>query len=384
MQIRPVIKSIMNRQIPQVGYFPESLVDAAAAVSSFRGKFSRLSSVERVLTTLRHKEPDRVPVTPIANAVGRRIKGISFPEYSTNAEKTADALTAVVDFVGGDLVVLLIDLSVEAADFGQEVIYPINSTAHPNYLNPAIKDVDDYLKIKPIDFSTATRMNEIVKLCRIVNQRTGLRTPVSGFVFGPLEVLLMMRGAKDFYKDCRNYPGHVKKACAAVTETLLEFVQAQCDTGVLAITIDTLLASWNALPKKVWTDLEGDFAGEIARLSRKNGQIFGIHNCGHGLYFDAQIDAMAPDFISFAELPDDCKTPEEMKERYGDQVTFVGYVRTQTLVNGTPQQVMDECKRQIDVLAKDGGFVLAPGCEYPPNLSLENAFALVKAAELYS
>ncbi|MDY6903377.1 MAG: uroporphyrinogen decarboxylase family protein [Thermodesulfobacteriota bacterium] len=384
MQLRPVIRSIMNRQIPQAGYFPESLLDAAAAVSSFRGKFSRLTSVERILTTLRHKEPDRVPVTPLANAVGRRIKGIPFPEYSTVAEKTADALSASIEFVGGDLLVLLIDLSVEAADFGQETIYPEQSTAHPNYLNPVIRHVDDYLNIKPIDFSKASRMNEIVKLCRLMNQRIGSRIPVSGFLFGPLEILLMMRGAKDFYKDCRNYPGHVKKACEAITETLLEFAQAQCDTGVLGITIDTLLASWNALPKDVWTALEGDFTGEIARCVRRNGQVVGIHNCGHALYFDAQIDAMAPDFISFAELPDDCKTPAEMKERYGDRVTFVGFVRTQTLVNGTPQQVMDECKQQIEVLARDGGYILAPGCEYPPNLSLENAFALVKAAELYS
>jgi uroporphyrinogen decarboxylase len=44
---------------------------------------------------------------------------------------------------------------------------------------------------------------------------------------------------------------------------------------------------------------------------------------------------------------------------------------------------MDECRRQIDVLAKGGGFVLAPGCEYPPNIPLTNAFAIVEAAKKY-
>jgi uroporphyrinogen decarboxylase len=384
MKIKKILKSVKEKKVPQLRCFPEQLVDAAATVSSFRGKFSKLTPIERLLTTIRHKEPDRVPVAPLANAVARRITGISFPEYSTNAEKTAEALCASINFVGGDLVVMLIDLSVEAADFGQEVIYPINSTAHPNYLNPYIKDVADYLKIKPINLSATTRMKEIVKLCEIMSDPKRCPVPVSGFVYGPLEILLMMRGAKDFYKDCRNYPDHVKKACAAITETLLDFVKAQCDTGIHAITIDTLLASWNALPKNVWSDLEGEFTGEITRCARDNGCIVGIHNCGDGVYFDAQIKAMAPDFISFAQLPDDCKTPREMKEKYGDQITLVGYVHTPTLVNGTPQAVMDEAREQIDILARDGGFVLAPGCEYPPNLSLENAFALVKAAELYS
>lgn len=384
MKIQKVLKSLAQGKIPPIGYLPDPVLDSIATLSSYRGKVSRLSSLERMLATIRHKTPDRVPVAPLANAVARRIIGVSFPEYSKSAEKAADVMTASVDFVGADFVVTLLDLSVEAADFGQEVLFPDHSTAHPNYLNPKIRDVDDYLKIKPIDFKTAPRMNELVKLNEILVKRMGFKTLVSGFVYGPLGVLSMMRGAGNFFKDCLNYPQNVKKACEAVTETLVEFVQAQCDVGVPAIAIDTLFASWNALPKAVWEELEGPFAREIATCIRKNGGVVGIHNCGHGLYFDAQIRSMEPEIISFAHLPDDCKTPQEMKARYGDQITLVGYIPTPILVNGTPQQVMEECKKQINVLARDGGYVLAPGCEYPPNISLENAFAMVKAAEIYS
>ena len=110
----------------------------------------------------------------------------------------------------------------------------------------------------------------------------------------------------------------------------------------------------------------------------------GVHNCGHGLYFDSQIKFMEPEVISFAHLPDDCKSEKELKEKYGRQVTLFGYVPTPLLVQGTPQEVMDECRRQIEVLGKDGGFILAPGCEFPPNIPLTNAFAMVKAAQKYS
>jgi uroporphyrinogen decarboxylase len=44
---------------------------------------------------------------------------------------------------------------------------------------------------------------------------------------------------------------------------------------------------------------------------------------------------------------------------------------------------MEMAREQIRVLAPGGGFVLAPGCEYPPNLDLVNAIAVVRAAELY-
>ena len=89
---------------------------------------------------------------------------------------------------------------------------------------------------------------------------------------------------------------------------------------------------------------------------------------------------MEPEAISFAHLPDDCRTPKELKERYGDQVTLVGYIPTPLLVAGTPQEVTDACREQIEVLAKDGGYILAPGCEYPPNIPLTNAMAMVRAA----
>jgi uroporphyrinogen decarboxylase len=134
----------------------------------------------------------------------------------------------------------------------------------------------------------------------------------------------------------------------------------------------------------LWEEIEGPFVREISNLIKKNGLVAGIHNCGHGIYFDSQIKYMEPDVISFAHLPDDCTTPREMKQRYGDQTTLLGYIPTPLLINGTPKDVMEESRRQIEDLAAGGGFVLAPGCEYPPNIPLTNAIALVEASRRYS
>lgn len=384
MRLQKLLQAIKNNQVPPVGYIPEPAQDALAALASARGRVSTLTSLERVLTAIRHKEPDRVPVAPILNAAARQITGVSFYEYSTDADKAAEVLSSAIEFVGGDFIIMMLDLSVEAADFGQKMIYPADSTARPDYDKPLIKDVDGYLKLRPVLWRDAKRMNELARLCKIMVRRMGLKTIVGGFVFGPLGVLSMMRGAEILFKDCLNHPKKVMAACEAITETLLDFVQAQCDAGVPAVAIDTLFASWNGLPKKVWEEIEGPFVREIAACIRKNGCLAGIHNCGHAPYFDVQIKHMEVSIISFAHLPDDCATPEELKERYGDHVTLIGYIPTPLLVHGTPQQIMDECKQQIDVLAVDGGFILAPGCEYPPNIPLDSAFALIKAAEKYS
>ena len=124
MNILQIIKNLKSGRLPPLGAIPTKLLDAAAGAAKFRGRFQELTSVERILTTFRHKEPDRVPVTPILCSGARQISGMAFPDYALNADKAAQAFIDGFEFVGGDLVILLLDLSVEAADFGQKMMYP--------------------------------------------------------------------------------------------------------------------------------------------------------------------------------------------------------------------------------------------------------------------
>jgi len=383
MKLFDTIKKLNQGVVPPLGTIPDSVLDFVADASRLRSRFQSVSSLERVLTAVRHKEPDRVPVTPILSGGARQISGISYPDHSLNADKTAQSFLDGWKFVGGDLVLLMLDLSLEAADFGQKMEYPDNSTPHPDYDHPLIRDVEDYDRVPSIDPLKTPRMSEFVRLCRIMVKKVGLKSIVTGFVFAPLGVLSMMRGAELLFKDCVLYPKKVQKACEIITGVLIEYVQAQCDTGVPAIAIDSLFASKTGLPKKLWEEIEGPFVGEISRVVKENGLIVGVHNCGPDPYFDSQIRFMEPEVMSVAQLPDDCKDRKELKEKYGDQITLLGYVETPLLVHGTPTEVMDECRRQMDDLAPGGGFILAPGCEYPPNIPLTNAIAMIKAAEKY-
>ena len=325
MNIPKIIKPLTKGYLPPLGEIPGPLLDFAANVSKFRGRFQKLTSLERVLTAIRHKEPDHVPVATIVCAGGRQVSGITFPEYSLDAEKAAQVFVDGLDFAGGDVVVLLLDLSIEASDLGQKMEYPENSTPRPDFNNHIIREVSDYEGIKIVDIKDAPHMSEYIRLCHKVVQKIGFRSVVSGFIFGPLGVLAMMRGAENMFKDCLLHPAKVKKACEPITEVLINFADAQCKTGVSAITIDTLFASRNGLSKKLWEEIEGPFSREISKKIKGNGLLVGTHNCGHDIYFDTQIKFMEPEFISFAHLPDDCRTQKEMKHRYGDQTTLVGY-----------------------------------------------------------
>ncbi len=74
-----------------------------------------------------------------------------------------------------------------------------------------------------------------------------------------------------------------------------------------------------------------------------------------------------------------------LKRDFGDVLTFWGGgVDTQsTLNNGTPQQVADQVKKIIDILAPGGGFVFAPVHNVQDDVSPENFWAMWHTLQEY-
>ncbi len=343
-----------------------------------------MTPLERVATTLQHKEPDRVPVAPLVCGAARRVYGVTYAEWSLDGEIQAKSMLQAQELIGFDGMLTLVDLSVEAADFGQEMVYPIEDTAHPNYDKPAIKSPDDYGKIERFDPTKGLRMKEMLKYCDILMNERGSTVPVMGFVYGPLGILAMMRGAENLFRDCMKHRDAVIEGMRIITDVLDDYIRAMAKTGVHAIVLDTLFASNTIMSKKLWMSTEGMFAKRLADTCRECGSMFMVHNCGNGVHFDTQIETMQPVAISFAYTPDGCTDMADAKAKWGDKTTMCGYISpAQYMFLGTPDQVKEECKREIQELGRGGGFILATGCEFPPNGSLMNAIAMVEAAELY-
>ncbi len=383
MAVMEIVSSLRKKQIPPLGLIPDRVLDFLASLTSWRGKHSELTTIERLLATFRHKEPDHVPCAPLVGGAYRQLTGASFREFSLDAEKAIEAGLLGSEVIGGDVLLLGLDLTVEASDFGQATIYPENSTAHPDYSQPLIKDHTDYRKLKRIELKDAPRMQKVIAMSRRALKEKGLSAVFVPVISSPLSVLAMMRGAAQVFKDCILYPDDVMAAAETVTAVLIDYINALCDTGLIIAAPDMLFASESGLGKELWEKMEGPLGRQIAEVLHRRNCLIAIHNCGDKPYFDSMIRFMEPEAISFACLADGCKDRKEMKKRYGDQTAFIGDVETPLLFHGSPRQVMEECRKVIEDYAEGGGFILAPGCEYPPNHNLLNAIILVQAARIY-
>ena len=342
-----------------------------------------MDSMERMAAALSHKTPDRVPVYPILSGVTRNLVGANYRIWSTDAKVCADALIASTREFDIDCVVTLIDLSVECTAWGQPLIFPENEAAHPDYAKCVITDLDEYAKIKKVDYKTCERMTMHIEVIRRLAAELKGKKPIVAFVFGPLGVLSMLRGQQDMYMDLYDDPDAIQAAVGEITETLDDYVAALCEAGADAVMFDTLFASGSIMSKQMWKDMEAEPMRKLADTVRAHGAMVMVHNCGQKIYFDVQIEAMNPAAISFLYPPDDCKDYADAKRKYGDKVTLIGCVTPANAVIGTDEEWDAQCKSQIDQMAEGGGFVLATGCEYPANASFDRAQRMIDIAKTY-
>lgn len=342
-----------------------------------------MTSLERVVATIQRKEIDHVPVYPLINSISRKYCGINYSTWSQDPDLCAESIIRATEDIGVDVICTLQDLSVEAADFGQKVDYPLDDAAHPDMYNRRIKDIDDYQKIVPVNPRVTPRMSAQLRICDTLVRRKGKEMPIVSFVFGPLGVLSMLRGQSDMFMDCLDDPDAMHVALRAITDTLLDYCKAIIETGVHAIMFDTLFASQSIMRKDMWVAMEAPYMKELAAYVHSQGTMVMIHNCGNGIYFDVQIEAMQPEAISFLYPPDDCADFAEAKRKYGDKTTLIGCVTPSWLLAASREDVLAECSREMDAMAGGGGFILATGCEYPSGLAADNAKVMVEAARLY-
>ncbi len=73
---------------------------------------------------------------------------------------------------------------------------------------------------------------------------------------------------------------------------------------------------------------------------------------------------------------------EELKKKYDKRIIFCGAIDTQKILpHGSTEEVRQEVKRVMNILGKDGGYMLATVHTVMNEVPAENVLAMVDAVE---
>ena len=110
--------------------------------------------------------------------------------------------------------------------------------------------------------------------------------------------------------------------------------------------------------------------------------LISYHSCGY-------IEPFIPDLIEIGidilnPVQPECMDFKDIHEKYGEQLSFSGTIGTQELMPfGTPEEIEEEVKRNLDIAGKKGGLFCCPTHLLEPEVPWENIEAYLNACKEY-
>jgi uroporphyrinogen decarboxylase len=115
----------------------------------------------------------------------------------------------------------------------------------------------------------------------------------------------------------------------------------------------------------------------IQTLKSQTGAKSLFHCCGSAYLFIEHLIDIGVDILNPVQVAAKNMEPERLKGEFGDRMAFWGGINSQqVLPYGSPEDVRAETSRIIDILGKDGGYILNSVHNIQPEVSPENITAM--------
>jgi uroporphyrinogen decarboxylase len=371
---------------------------------------AKMSSLERVATALQGKQPDRVPVATLAIArtlieIGAPVKdAINDPNTMARAKLVAN------ERFGDDVIVAGIDgCFVEAKAMGAKEYWarhmPIVDTRYR--VIKTWEDVDNLAMPSPEEFP---RMKAVIEEAGIIMEKVGDHIAIATIVSGPFSTVCNLIGHEALYRAMVKEPKEVHRLLEKVTDYSIKYHLALKGSTHAVGVLDPVAAADTTSPKQ-YDEFVKPYLAKNFKAILDAGMIPINHPCGSTtgilhMASDEIIPEGAPGGISanyghvherrsdlrylkevVGEVTLDPDDPYSImlaavKKEIGGRVGIFGNIDPiGVLLEGTPEMVRAQVRRNIKYAAEGGGFILASACDTAVDTPSANYKAMVEATK---
>ena len=372
-----------------------------------------MNSRERVLSSLNHKEPDRVPfdlggtvVTGIhhkAYVAWRRALGLPArePKIIDMIQQLAQVDDDMLDRLGVDMRNISprssASFQIAIGDMGAYTyFYDEFGTGwrspkdggwyydmfdYPLKGEMTVEQVERYPLPDPLDPARFVGLREAAIHVRDVEGRAVVFGNISAGIF---EVLTWMRGYADAYADWGSSSPAALKLMDRVLQLQLTYWEKALSLvgdviDVAQIADDIAGQNGPLISPRSYRKLLKPLHKELCDFihARTNAKIF-MHSCGAIRTFIPDFIEVGVDIINPVQVSAAGMDSAELKRDFGKDIVFWGGgVDTQRVLGtGTPQAVREEVKRRLDDFMPGGGFIFNTVHNIQGNVPAENMVAM--------
>lgn len=323
----------------------------------------KMSKRERVQAALAGNDVDRVPV--------------GFWRHFPGDDQRADTLVAVtLDFQRRydlDFIKFPVSSVYCVADYGIKHEYQGSPDGTRVYLERAVKKIDDWDRIEPLDIHKGVYGWHLQSLRQVIDEKSA-DIPLVVTIFNPLAMAFYLAGDDAALACMRLNPDGFKRALQVLTRTCADFVREVIKAGADGIFLSAKSASYDIISEEEYEKFGRP--GDLSVLDAAKDGWFNILHL-HGQY---------PLFNRLADYPvqainwhDRTTYPNLTQAARIFKGALMGGVEQYRLLHyGSPEDVRDQVKDAVQQM--DGHrLIVTPGCTYPLTVPFSNLLALRNA-----
>lgn len=325
-----------------------------------------MNSRERITNTLLGKPVDRKPVVPLIMQYAAKNAGIPYSQYCKDYKSLVHADMKTYELLQYDMVSVISDAFREAHDLGENVEFPYNGVPHcKDFILKEYSDISRLKKVNPLD---SERMSDRIKGVELFKKELGEEVPVLGWIEGAFAQACDLRGVDNTMMDVYDNPDFIFELLEITTAVEIAFAKEQIRAGAEFIGIGESVASLvsNETFRKFSLPYMRRIIDEIHKMNAK----VRLHICGDitqilGTLCELDIDILDLDWMV---------SIEKTREICGTELVVAGKFDPVAVLQDSNPEII---KKHIEEEARQAGdrYMVCPGCEVPPDTSLENMLA---------
>ena len=327
---------------------------------------------ELLFATLRHEETDALPWVPFAGVHAGKLVGYDATEVLSEGDKLFEALMAVNRLYKPHGQPVMFDLQVEAEILGCELLWA--AEAPPSVRTHPLSQTTQIPCLCTIPEKEDGRIPMILDVMRRMKQEVGDTTALYGLICGPFTLALHLRG-NDLFMDMYDDEEYVEKLLAYCTATANAMGSYYIEAGMDVIAVvDPLVSQISSDHFEQF--LTGPYK-EIFSTIRQQGAFSSFFVCGDATRNIEVMCQTAPDAICVDENVD-IVAAKAVTDAYN--ITIGGNIPlTTVMLHGTQQDNMKYVVDMIDRIDHKRNLIIAPGCDMPYAVPVENAIGITQA-----
>lgn len=335
-----------------------------------------MTPLQRVLTTLGHREPDRVPLFLLLTGHGARELGLSIREYFSKGEHVAEGQLRLRARLGHDCYYPFFYAAVETEAYGGDVIYVDDGP--PNCGRPILSGPEDIRKLTAPVVRETPCLAKVLDAIRRLKSEAGDQVPIIGVVMSPFSLPVMQLGFERYLDLLHGEPALFDRLMERNEEFCVEWANAQLDAGATAICyFDPVSSSTITTP-----DLYRRTGFEVARrtLPRIHGPTATHMASGRCLPIVADLAETGTSVVGVS-VDEDLAA---LKRSCAGRLTLLGNLNGIEMRRWSAEEAAEHVRRAVAAAGRGGGFILADNHgEIPFQVPAAVLQALVEATDRY-